>query len=112
MDRICAVNTFLCENNVRRSSCRWWKMRPRVEGEDNSGSNYTNNNDCLPKCRKTDLRHVAHDRRFVSVRLRSADVTRFSEKRDKRASHHCGDQGHNYEHGENPLREDTHIITY
>src|SRR5438552_13530735 len=55
---------------------------------------------------------VVRDRRFVSVRLRSADVTRFSEKRDKRASHHCGDQGHNYEHGENPLREDTHIITY
>ena len=60
------MDTFLRDRNVRRSSCRWWKMRPRVEREENSGSNYTNNDDIKPRCffkrREVDLRKVTHDR--------------------------------------------------
>ena len=82
-------------------------MRPCVEGKENSSSNYGNNGHikprCFPKRRETDLRQVVNDPRFPSVRLRSANLTRFSEKPDKRASHHGSDQGHNYEHGEDVL---------
>ena len=73
-DRICAVDTFLRDRDVTRSSCRWRKMRPCVEGKENSSSNYGNNGHIkpryFPKRRETNVRQVTHDPRFAFVRLR------------------------------------------
>ena len=40
-----------------------------------------------------------------------ANLARFSEERNKRASHHRSNEGHNYEHGEDALGKNTHVVT-